>query len=149
MKINCKIKLISTKWRKYQSQLMKSNDYILTYIEYLNSVYPQNYYVSVFIHCTLPGSKGGPPGSKGPHPEVKVLHSEVKVLHSEVKVLCCVEERAGAGDAGKVINITNCMYEKWESEEDVRVNTPVKQIFVVIYFLVLPSKYSRMTEREG
>lgn len=104
---------------------------------------------SVLIHCTLPGSKGGPPGSKGPHPEVKVLHSEVKVLHSEVKVLCCVEERAGAGDAGKVINITNCMYEKWESEEDVRVNTPVKQIFVVIYFLVLPSKYSRMIEREG
>lgn len=41
------------------------------------------------------------------------------------------------------------MYEKWESEEDVRVNTPVKQIFVVIYFLVLPSKYSRMIEREG
>ena len=44
MKINCKIKLISTKWRKYQSQLMKGNDYILKYIEYLNSVYTQNYY---------------------------------------------------------------------------------------------------------
>ena len=71
------------------------------------------------------------------------------MLHSEVKVLCCAEERAGAGDAGKVIIITNCMYEKWESEEDIRVNTPVKQIFVVIYFLVLPSMYSRMTEREG
>lgn len=26
---------------------------------------------SVLIHCTLPGSKGGPPGSKGPHPEIK------------------------------------------------------------------------------
>ena len=51
---------------------------------------------SVLIHCTLPGSKGGPPGSKGPHPEVKVLHSEVKVLHSEVKVLCCVEPGSSA-----------------------------------------------------
>ena len=69
------------------------------------------------------------------HSEVKVLHSEVKVLHSEVKVLCCVEEeRAGAGYVGKVISVTNCIYEKWESEEDVRVDTPVKPIFVVIYF---------------
>lgn len=82
---------------------------------------------SIFIHRAPPGSKGGPPGSKGPHPEVSVLHSEVKVLHSEVKVLCCVEEeRVGAGNAGKVISITNCVYEKWESEEDVMVNTPVK-----------------------
>ena len=56
-----------------------------------------------------------------------MLHPEVKGLHPEVKVLCSVEEeRAGAGNAGKVINITNCMREKWESEKDVRVNTLVK-----------------------
>ena len=55
-----------------------------------------------------------------------LLHPEVKGLHPEVKVLCCVEERAGAGNAGKVINITNCMREEWKSEKDVRVNTPVK-----------------------
>lgn len=60
------------------------------------------------------------------------------------------EERVGAGYAGKVMNVTNCIYEKWESEEDVRVDTPVKPIFEVIYFFKFwPSKYLRMTEREG
>ena len=81
-------------------------------------------YSDLWAPCTAAG-KVVPFSSTLLHPEVKGLHPEVKGLHPEVKVLCCVE-RAGAGNAGKVINITNCMREKWKSEKDVRVNTPVK-----------------------